>query len=80
MKLTINTKKRHRYFFVFFTISAIARKEFLHIFASLLKKSTMIVPLCNGSTEDFGSFSQGSNPCGTTSIKPSNFWEAFFCL
>ncbi len=26
----------------------------------------MIVPLCNGSTEDFGSFSLGSNPCGTT--------------
>jgi hypothetical protein len=28
-----------------------------------------IVPLCNGSTADFGSVSQGSNPCGTTNMK-----------
>jgi len=25
--------------------------------------------LCNGSTEDFGSFSQGSNPCRPTTSK-----------
>lgn len=29
------------------------------------------VPWCNGSTSDFGSDGQGSNPCGTTSMTTS---------
>lgn len=28
----------------------------------------LIDPWCNGSTPDFGSVSQGSNPCGSTKI------------
>ena len=33
---------------------------------STLEKESKIALWCNGSTEDFGSFSQGSNPCKAT--------------
>ncbi len=36
---------------------------------TVVENDIKIVPLCNGSTADFGSVSQGSNPCGTTNMK-----------
>ena len=56
---------------------SIVRNIFLFIFASL-KKSTLIVPLCNGSTDGFGPSSRGSNPCGTTSKTHFNFEVGLF--
>ena len=39
------------------------------IYGTIMIHDIKIVPLCNGSTADFGSVSQGSNPCGTTNMK-----------
>ena len=39
----------------------------------------MIDPWCNGSTADFGSACQGSNPCGSTN-NPDDLALGFFIL
>ena len=51
-------------FFLDFYLAGKAKMFYICI--AFEKRKLEFVPLCNGSTEDFGSFSQGSNPCGTT--------------
>ena len=61
-------KHENNYFTRIFLIFFVGKKKG-HIFAPSKMTLSMIVPLCNGSTADFGSVSQGSNPCGTTNMK-----------
>ena len=51
-------------FFLDFYLAGKTKMSYLCI--AFEKRELELVPLCNGSTEDFGSFSPGSNPGGTT--------------
>ena len=64
-------KHENNYFTRIFLIFFVGKKKG-HIFAPSKMTLSMIVPLCNGSTAGFGSVSQGSNPCGTTTPAGGN--------
>lgn len=65
-------------FFLDFYLAGKAKMFYICI--AFEKRKLEFVPLCNGSTEDFGSFSPGSNPGGTTKKTLAILLRFFLCL